>query len=135
MSTQERQTHAVTSAVHALREARPDPAFETEMAAHLREAYTLSALVDLYGRFAAGTGEFDALMRRIIWRAGCRAFGDAVRIEPGVGFKHIETFQIGSGVFIGSGAFVQGRVGGTCRIGERTWIGPQSYFDARDLIL
>jgi len=26
---------------------------------------------------------------------------------------------------------IQGRAGGTCVIGDRVWIGPQSYFDAR----
>ena len=31
--------------------------------------------------------------------------------------------------------WIQGRIHGTCVIGAHTWIGPQSYFDARDLIL
>jgi acetyltransferase-like isoleucine patch superfamily enzyme len=30
---------------------------------------------------------------------------------------------------------VQGRFDGTCRIGDHVWIGPQSYFDARDLVI
>ena len=50
-------------------------------------------------------------------------------------FKHLETFEIGNGVFIGDQAYVQGRFDGTCIIGDNTWIGPTSYFDARDLIL
>ncbi|HEX6030103.1 MAG TPA: acyltransferase, partial [Tepidiformaceae bacterium] len=75
------------------------------------------------------------VMRRAIWRAACRRFGNGVTIEPGVEFKHIETFELGDGIFIGRGAFIQGRFDGTCRIGDRCWLGPQSYFDARDLVL
>ena len=30
---------------------------------------------------------------------------------------------------------IQGRFDGTCRIGNHVWIGPQAYFDARDLII
>jgi galactoside O-acetyltransferase len=30
---------------------------------------------------------------------------------------------------------IQGRVDGMCRIGDHVWIGPQAYFDARDLII
>ena len=39
------------------------------------------------------------------------------------------------GVFIGAQAYIQGRFDGTTRIGNRVWIGPQAYFDARHLIL
>jgi galactoside O-acetyltransferase len=56
-------------------------------------------------------------------------------VEQGVGFKHPETFEIGKGVFIGAHSFIQGRFDGCCRIGDCVWIGPQSYFDARDLVL
>jgi acetyltransferase-like isoleucine patch superfamily enzyme len=38
-------------------------------------------------------------------------------------------------VFIGSQSFIQGRFDGTCAIGDHVWIGPQSYFDARHLII
>ena len=30
---------------------------------------------------------------------------------------------------------IQGRFDGTCRIGNHVWIGPHSYFDARNLVL
>jgi acetyltransferase-like isoleucine patch superfamily enzyme len=30
---------------------------------------------------------------------------------------------------------IQGRFDGRCKIGNHVWIGPQSYFDARDLVL
>ena len=38
-------------------------------------------------------------------------------------------------MFIGEHAFIQGRFDGRCLIGDHTWIGPQSYFDARDLVI
>jgi acetyltransferase-like isoleucine patch superfamily enzyme len=38
-------------------------------------------------------------------------------------------------VFIGAHAYIQGRFDGTCVIGNHVWIGPQSYFDARNLII
>ncbi len=125
----------VVQAVHGLREIAPDPDFEVGLAGSLRAGHDLPRLLDLYTRFAAGDGEFDTMMRRAIWRAACRRFGHGVRIGAGVGFKHVETFEIGSGVFIGAQAYVQGRFDGTCRIGDHVWIGPQAYLDARDLVL
>lgn len=122
-------------AVHGVREVRPDPDFEVGLAGHLRATHDLPRLVDLYARFAGGDGDLDELMRRAVWRAACRAFGHGVRIGASVGFKHIETFELGDGVFIGAQAYLQGRFDGTCRIGDRVWIGPQSYLDARDLVL
>ena len=50
-------------------------------------------------------------------------------------FRHPETFEIGNGVFLGEQSMIQGRADGTCRIGDHVWIGPQAYFDARDLII
>jgi len=125
----------VVSAVHGRREVAPDPSFETELSRHLREKYSPEALVEQYTRFAHGHGELDTLMRRAIWRAVARRFGNAVRIEPGVGFKHLETFELGDGVFIGAQAYIQGRFDGVTRIGNHVWIGPQAYFDARNLVL
>jgi acetyltransferase-like isoleucine patch superfamily enzyme len=43
--------------------------------------------------------------------------------------------ELGDSVFIGSHAMIQGRYDGYCSIGSHVWIGPYSYFDARDLIL
>ena len=125
----------VVAAVHGLRELAPDPDFEVGLAASLRASHGGARLLDLYARFAAGAGDFDAMMRRVIWRAACRRCGDGVRIGAGAGFLHIETFEIGSGVFIGAQAYIQGRFDGTCRIGDHVWIGPQAYLDARDLVL
>lgn len=125
----------VVRAVHGLRAVEPDPEHEVGLAASLRATQVLPRLLDLYARFAIGEGDFDAMMRRVLWRAAAREFGNGVRIGAAVGFKHWETFEIGDGVFIGAQAYIQGRFDGRCRIGARTWIGPQSYLDARDLVL
>lgn len=125
----------LVKAVHGVQQQAPDPDFEVGLAAHLRQTHEPAHLLDLYTRFASGDGELDTLMRRAIWRARCRAFGHGVRIGAGVGFKHLETFEVGDAVFIGANAYLQGRFDGTCRIGNHVWIGPQSYFDARDLVL
>ena len=122
-------------AVHGKQAVTKDPEFELGLSARLRATYSLNGLVELYSRFAHGDGELDTLMRRAIWRAAAKAFGHGIRIGSGVGFKHIETFEIGDGVFIGAQAYIQGRHDGTTRIGEHTWIGPQAYLDARDLII
>jgi acetyltransferase-like isoleucine patch superfamily enzyme len=128
-------TNRMIKAVHALQEIRLDPNFEIELSDHFRTNYGRDKLVDLYSRFVLGDGEFDELMRRNIWRAVARKFGNGVRIGSGVGFKHLETFEIGNGVFIGAQAYIQGRFDGVCVIGNHVWIGPQSYFDARCLII
>jgi acetyltransferase-like isoleucine patch superfamily enzyme len=122
-------------AVHGLQEAAPDPDFQIELAGHLRAKYDRAGLLELYTRFATGDGEFDTLMRRAIWRALARQVGHGLSVGSGVGFKHMETFEIGAGVFIGAQSYIQGRINGRCVIGDHVWIGPQSYFDARDLIL
>jgi acetyltransferase-like isoleucine patch superfamily enzyme len=125
----------IVRAVHGRREAEPDPLFEVDMSRHLSRSYTTGALLEHYTRFANGDGELDSLMRRAIWRALARKFGNSVRICSGVGFKHLETFEIGDGVFIGAQAYIQGRFDGVTKIGNHVWIGPQAYFDARHLIL
>ncbi|MDZ8188217.1 MAG: acyltransferase [Nostoc sp. ChiSLP02] len=125
----------IVTAVHGLQAQKLDPDFEIQLAAYLNTQYEQKSLIELYARFATSDGDFDGLMRRVIWRAVARKFGHNVRISNGVGFKHLETFEIGDGVFIGSQSYLQGRFDGTCIIGNHVWIGPQSYFDARDLII
>lgn len=122
-------------ASHATRPIVPDGAFERGLAAHLRDTMPAKAVLELWGRFVDGTAEFDVLMRRAILRALAVNVGDGVHVGPGVGILHAETFDIGDGVFIGAQAYLQGRVGGTCRLGKRVWIGPQAYLDARDLVI
>ncbi len=135
MSIEPAKQSRIVASVHGKQEVEPDPAFELDLSRHLRASYTPAALLEHYARFANGDGELDSLMRRAIWRAVARSFGHRVRIGSGVGFKHLETFEIGDGVFIGAQAYVQGRFDGTTKIGNHVWIGPQAYFDARNLIL
>ena len=125
----------VVPAIHGKKQLQPDPAFEVGLAEHLRTAYQPSALLDNYRRFASGDGVLDNLMRRALWRAVARKVGHGLRIGSDVGFKHLETFEIGDGVFIGAQSYIQGRFDGTTKIGNHVWIGPQAYFDARNLIL
>jgi acetyltransferase-like isoleucine patch superfamily enzyme len=125
----------VVKAVQGLKKVTPDPEVELGLSAFLKEKYKLDDLAELYSRFSLGDGPFDMMMRRAIWRASARRFGNGVSIHSGVGFKHLETFEIGNGVFIGAQSFIQGRFDGTCIIGDHVWIGPQSYFDARELVI
>lgn len=125
----------IVKAVHGLKQVPPDPPHEVGLAEHLRAQYGYEGLVELYARFANGEGKLDALMRRVIFRAAARRCGNGLSVGSGVGFKHLDTFEIGEGVFIGAQAYLQGRFDGRCAIGDHTWIGPQSYFDARDLVL
>lgn len=125
----------VVPAVHGRQSVTPDPEFERGLSEHLAKHYDRSGLVELLGRHSQGEGELDVLMRRALWRALARRFGNGVRIGSGVGCKHPETFEIGDGVFIGAQAYLQGRFDGRCIIGDHVWIGPQAYFDARDIVL
>ncbi|KJJ84364.1 acetyltransferase [Candidatus Omnitrophus magneticus] len=125
----------IVKAVHGLGTPPQDLNFEIEFSAYLKEKYDRPYITELYGRFINGFSDFDALMRRAIWRALASKFGHGVKIEPGVYFKYPETFEIGDNVFIGTGAFLQGRFDGKCVIGNNVWIGPHSFLDARDLII
>ena len=49
--------------------------------------------------------------------------------------KHPETFEIGDGVVISEGCFIHGRFDGRLVLGNKVWIGPQSFLDARDLVI
>ena len=122
-------------AVHGRRTIEPDAPFERGLSEHLRSCCDARGIAELYGRFVHGEGDFDALMRRAALRALSRMFGDGVTVGRGLVFRHPETFEIGSGVFLGEQTMIQGRVDGMCRIGDQVWIGPQAYFDARDLII
>ncbi len=125
----------IVKAVHGSRELKLDPDYEVGLAENLRHQYSREELIELYSRFAMGDGKFDTMMRRVVWRAVAHQFGHSISINSGVGFKHLETFEIGNQVFIGSQSYLQGRFDGKCIIGNHVWIGPQSYFDARDLVI
>ena len=125
----------IVKAVHGIKQHQADPEFEIGLAEYLGFQYDPKELVELSARFAVSDSDFDGLMRRAIWRAVARKFGQGVQIGSNVGFKHLETFEIGDRVFIGSQSYIQGRFDGKCVIGNHVWIGPQSYFDARDLVI
>ena len=121
-------------AVHAVRALERDPDEELAFAEALR-AKSREELLQLAAAHAFGGDENAARMRRAVWRAMTRGFGHGVRIGRCAIFSHPETLEIGNAVFIGEQAFIQGRTGGRCVIGDHTWIGPQSYLDARDLVI
>ncbi|CAN5121300.1 acyltransferase [soil metagenome] len=124
----------VVAAVHGRRAVEADPNDEVEEAASLRgeprerlvERYTAAAYID---------SDVGARLRRVLLRALCRSFGNGVRVGIGMLVLHPHTFEICDAVFLGSQTFLQGRHDGHCVIGAHTWIGPQSYFDCRDMEL
>lgn len=125
----------VVKAVHGLRGRAPDPEFEAGLARWLAAELDRDRLLELYARFSAGDDTLSQLVRRVVVKAVARACGDGLVVGSHVGFKHLETFEIGAACFIGAGAYVQGRFDGRCVIGDNVWIGPGAYFDARDLVL
>jgi acetyltransferase-like isoleucine patch superfamily enzyme len=122
-------------AVHGVLEVAPDPADEVAESARLRERESREALLESYAAAAFVDSADGARQRRVLLRALCKSFGNGVRIGLGVLVLHPHTFEIGDGVFIGNQTFLQGRHDGHCAIGAHTWIGPQSYFDCRELEL
>ena len=76
-----------------------------------------------------------AIMRRACVRALARSCGNGLQVGLNVGLRHPETMEFGDGVVIGEQTIIQGRFDGNCHIGNQVWIGPQSYFDARDLVI
>jgi len=135
MSTELIQGHRRTASIHGRRSPEDDPPFEDGLANWLRETYGLTALQDVYARFAFGDGKLDSLIRKLVWKSSARSCGAGLQVGSAAGFRHLETFEIGANVFIGSGTYVQGRFDGTCIIGDHVWIGPHAYFDARNLVL
>jgi len=124
----------VVPAVHAQRTA-VDVDYLKGLVLDLKENYDQKGLVELYGRFSAGDGMVDNTMRKAIVNAAAHRCGPGLRIDSNVGFRHLETMDIGAGVFFGHGAYVQGRFDGRCKIGDHVWIGPQVFLDARDLVI
>ena len=122
-------------AVHGLQQVAADPVDEVAESARLRDRESREALLETYAAAAFVDSSAGARQRRVLMRALCKSFGNGVRIGLGVLVLHPHTFEIGDGVFIGNQTFLQGRHDGRCAIGAHTWIGPQSYFDCRDLEL
>jgi acetyltransferase-like isoleucine patch superfamily enzyme len=110
-------------------------AWEADCAAWLRETHSTETLAEMFAELREGESPMDQSLRRAVFRALCRHVGTDVQIGPGVVLKHADTMEFGDCVFIGAQAMIQGRFDGNCRIGSHVWIGPQAYFDARDLVL
>jgi acetyltransferase-like isoleucine patch superfamily enzyme len=110
-------------------------AWEADCAAWLRETHSTEILSEMFADLREGESPMDQSLRRAVFRALCRNVGTDVQIGPGVVLKHADTMEFGDCVFIGAQAMIQGRFDGNCRIGSHVWIGPQAYFDARDLVL
>ena len=126
----------IVPAVHGRRRAAPKiRRSPTPLAAWLQAQFTADGLVDLYARYMHGDDPIATAMRAVICRAAARRVGRGLQVGTGAGFKHLDTFEFGEGVFIGAQTYLQGRFDGTCVIGDHVWIGPQSYFDARDLVI
>lgn len=131
----ERDGSRIVAAVNGRRIPIPDPTFQKQFADDLRLRYDSEELAALFRRFSRGDSYIDAVMRRICVRALAKNCGDDLQIAPSISLKHVETFEIGNGVVISEGCFVHGRFDGRFVLGSMVWIGPQSFLDARDLII
>jgi acetyltransferase-like isoleucine patch superfamily enzyme len=125
----------LVAAVHGHKRTAADPAFFYPLAEWMKAQFNHDGIVEQYSRYMHGGDVMNSAMRAVIWRAIARRVGAGLQVGEGVGFKHLETFEVGDGVFIGAQAYLQGRFDGTCVIGNNVWIGPQSYFDARNLVI
>jgi acetyltransferase-like isoleucine patch superfamily enzyme len=125
----------IVAAVHGRAPVDQDPVWEIDFARDLARRCTSVEIMVLFRRFNQGDDHLDQLMRRSCVRALARRCGHGLRVAPGVGLRHIETFEIGDGVVIGEQAVIHGRVDGRCIIGDKVWIGPQAFLDARALEL
>ncbi len=125
----------VVKATHARQTLAPDPPEELRRAAELRRDRSPEELLEMYGRVLYSDSAQGALDRRVLLRAMCLRFGSGVRVGLGVIVRQAHTFEIGDAVFIGDQVILQGRHDGHCVIGSHSWLGPQAYFDCRDLEL
>jgi len=128
-------TSRVVKAVHGIETVQPDGADEIKESMDLRATESKEQLLARYSAACYDDSASGARARRVILRAICRSFGNGVKVGGGVLVLHPHTCEIGDAVFIGNQTFLQGRHDGRCVIGAHTWIGPQSYFDCRDLQL
>ena len=123
----------VVKAVHGVQNVQPDPHDELKESADLRATESKEQLIARYSAVCYDDSPSGARARRVVLRAVCKSFGNGVKIGVGVLVLHPHTFEIGDAVFIGNQTYLQGRHDGRCVIGAHTWIGPQSYFDCRDM--
>jgi acetyltransferase-like isoleucine patch superfamily enzyme len=128
-------TERTVKAVHGVQKVTRDPADEVDESRRLREQESREALLESFAAAAYMDSADGARQRRVLLRALCKSFGHGVRVGLGVLVLHPQTFEIGDAVFIGNQTFLQGRHDGRAVIGAHTWVGPQSYFDCRDMEL
>lgn len=128
-------THRVVQAVHGRQVVEADPSFEVEFSQSLTDRCSPADIMALYDRFTRGEDHIAIVMRRLCVRALVKRCGDGLCVGPGVGLRHPETFEIGDGVVIGEQAVLHGRFDGACVLGDKVWIGPQSFLDARNLVI
>ncbi|MEK6619667.1 MAG: N-acetyltransferase, partial [Chloroflexota bacterium] len=125
----------VVRAVHGVQAVAADPPDEVTESETLRRTFSREELMERYSSVLFRHSAAGERERRILLRALCKTFGNGVRVGLGVLVHHPQTFEIGDAVFLGNQTFLQGRHDGRCVIGAHTWIGPQSYFDCRDMEL
>ncbi|HEY8657074.1 MAG TPA: DapH/DapD/GlmU-related protein [Candidatus Limnocylindria bacterium] len=128
-------TDRVVRAVHGVQEVAADPPDELAESAELRRTESPAQLLERYADACYVYSHAGGRQRRIVLRALTKSFGNGINVGVGVLVRHPHTLEIGDAVFIGNQTFLQGRHDGHCIIGAHTWIGPQSYFDCRDLEL
>ncbi len=117
------------------REIREDPDFVQGFAEYLTDNFSQEERIDIYGQFKSSDTKFHSLMRRIVIKAIFKKTGTDVIVHSGFSFAYPETIELGNGVFIGQNSSIFGRIEGSCKIGNRVWIGPYSFLDARDLVI
>ena len=133
--TKDSSANRVVPPTFGAKQLRPDPSWEWEFAASLKEKHTHEQLLGLFSQYRTQEDPFSTLLRRVIFRAICKSVGHEMTVCPDVVLKHPETMEFGDCSFIGAQTMIQGRFDGTCRIGNHVWIGPHSYFDARNLVM
>jgi hypothetical protein len=86
----------------------------------MRAQFRSEAVAELYTRHMHGDDPLNTAMRAVIAPPGGRQ-GAAGRERRRL--KHVETFVIGEGVFIGAQSHLQGRFDGTFEIGDHVGSG------------
>jgi len=135
LSTSTASEFRTVAAVFGSAQVLNDPAWEWEFAASLKQTHSPRELLSLYSRYRSEESLFETQLRRVIFRAMCRTAGHNLQIGVEVVLKHPETMEFGNATFVGAQTMIQGRFDGTCCIGNHVWIGPHSYFDARNLVI
>jgi hypothetical protein len=113
----------IVKATHGLRKVDPDPQFELDMAAYLKQLKCEPLLAP--SRHGHGTNPIDVIVRRACLRPLVKWLGTGADIRKDVSVIHPETFEVRDGVFFGEQTIIRGRFGGRHVIGNRVWIGLQ----------